>query len=188
MESQLATITAKVVVSIVDEIGKILRKSRIVLRLPFIQWEINTTSQTIDERIEKLDDAKEALTQGLAAIDELHGDAKRHKKEVQKALLDLNALNSETEELEAKKESIAKILESEVSAFQDVAGIPSASQQSRDKILGFISGVIASLVASGLIYFGALIYQKTINNKPEETKVEPGGGINFEAAPLLDTP
>ena len=146
----------KVIESVVDQVAKLFSRSRIILKVPFIEWEINATSQTIDDRIEKLDDAKVALSQGLEAIDELRTDASRHKKEVQKALEELGTLSTETEELEAKKESIAKVLESEVSAFRDVAGIPSVLQRRRDKVLGFASGVIASMVASGLIYVGVL--------------------------------
>lgn len=160
---------SKVIELVVDEFGKIFKRSRIVLRIPFFEWHIKTTSQTIDERIEKLDDAKEALSQGLEAIDELRSDASRHKSEVQNALEELSNLNAETEELGAKREAISKVLESEVSAFRDVVGIPSPKQRQRDKVLGFVSGVIASMVASALIYCGVLVF-KSITAKPDKEK------------------
>ncbi|MDF1740472.1 MAG: hypothetical protein P1U86_15030 [Verrucomicrobiales bacterium] len=167
------SIVAKAIEMVVDEFGRLFRRSRIVIKAPFVEWEINTTSKSIDKRIEKLDDAREALSQGLDAIDELRTDASRHKNEVKKALEELSDLSSETAELEAKKDSIAKVLDSEVSAFRDVAGIPSEVQRRRDKVLGFVSGVIASMVASGLIYAGVWgVKTLTADENRETNQVE----------------
>lgn len=151
--------SGQLIVNIVDSLKKLLIRSKIRVDLPFIQWEINTTSSSIDDRLSKLNDAKAALESGLQAIGELKVDATRHKSEVRSALEKLAQLTRETKVLEGQKEEIAEVLDSNISAFRMAVGIPSKAEQNKDKILGFISGVLASLVAAALIYGGTEGYK-----------------------------
>jgi len=107
---------------------------------------------SIDERIRKIDRARENLVDGLAAIDELRQSAEKNKKEVQQALEQLAQLEKDKQDLQARLESTRQIIGSDVQVFREVAGIPSPAAIRRERVIGFISGVVALIVASGVIY------------------------------------
>ena len=72
----------------------------------------------IDERIRKIDKARENLVEGLAAIDELKQSAERSTTEARAALEQLAQLKLDKQSLEA-------IIATDVRVFREVAGIPS---------------------------------------------------------------
>jgi len=72
----------------------------------------------IDERIRKIDKARENLVEGLAAIDELKQSAERSRTEARAALEQLAQLKLDKQSLEA-------IIATDVRVFREVAGIPS---------------------------------------------------------------
>jgi hypothetical protein len=107
---------------------------------------------SIDKRIERLDQAREYLSEGLLAIDELRKSAEENKKEMQHAIAQLALLSDNKQKLEASLQSIREVASADVQTFRELAGIPSRATIRRERIIGFFSGVVASMVASGLVY------------------------------------
>ena len=136
-----------------DLIAKVLKRIRVKLNVAGVEISFGREAElSIDDRIRKIDKARENLVDGLAAIDELRQSAEQNKKEVQQALGQLAQLEEDKRNLQAKLESTRQIIGSDVQAFRDIAGIPSPSAVRRERVIGFVSGVVASVVASGLLY------------------------------------
>jgi len=108
--------------------------------------------ESIDDRIKKIDVARSNLVDGLNAIDELRIAAEQNKREVQQTLQQIAQMKTHKQNLENELNSLNDIIHTDVQTFRAVAGIPSPSDVRQERVLGFISGIIASIVAWGLIY------------------------------------
>lgn len=117
----------------------------------YLSFEQEQTERSIDERIAKIDLAKANLLEGLQAIDELKAEAERNKKEVEIAVEQVNRLERNKIDLQSELAAIKTVVQTDVSAFRRVAGVLGPAEIRRERLLGFFSGVVASLVASGII-------------------------------------
>ena len=102
------------------------------------------------ERLKKLDDARESLIEGLQAIDELKEEASRNKIEADNALQQILELQNSKASLEQELQHVQNLITADITTFRKVAGL-SESDIQKERILGFISGVLASILASSLI-------------------------------------
>jgi hypothetical protein len=114
-------------------------------------------TSSIDERIAKIDDAKTSLLEGVRLIDELRETAQNNKKDAELALAQISKLESDKVSLQKDLDSIKKIAQSDIETFRKMAGVPSATDIRKERIIGFVGGVVSSLIASGLIWLGAVI-------------------------------
>jgi len=121
---------------------------------------------SVDARIAKLDSARANLVEGLQAIDDLKKQANVNKRELWAAIQDIARLEKNKDQLKAELQSIRTVLESDVSAFRKVAGIPGPEEIRRAKLIGFGSGVLASLVASALYVLIVWLVKKYILSAP----------------------
>ncbi len=113
---------------------------------------------SLDERIARIDAARSNLLEGLQAIDELKLAAQENKKELEEALIKLEALEKDKANAKEELEQIRHIASADVEAFQKMAGVPSANEVKKERVIGFVSGVLASLIASGIIYSLTLVF------------------------------
>lgn len=144
---------AEVLSIYINLIARILR--RFEIRWGWSGITIKLVSEArrgVDERIAMIDAAKANLLEGVRVIEELRAEAERNKREAQEAILQAAEIKQNKTELEQQHESIKKIIQSDVTAFRTVAGVPSPAAVRRERIIGFISGVIASVVASGVVW------------------------------------
>ncbi len=143
-------------IDIIEKIFKVIGITKV--KVLGVEISINNPTGNIDERIKKIEVAKQNLIDGLSAIKELEEEAEKNKREVEKALLKIETLKTNKNNLEEEIQSIKQVISSDVSAFKKIAGIPSEKQIRKERILGFISGVIASILASGIFALIVLIY------------------------------
>lgn len=115
---------------------------------------ISPPAGTIDERIAKIDIARENLAESLRAIDELKVAAEDNKKELQEALAKFQLLEKQKANAEIELQEIKRIAQADVETFRKLAGVPTEPEVRKERIIGFVSGVLASLFAAGLIYVG----------------------------------
>jgi hypothetical protein len=105
-----------------------------------------SAEKPIDLRIAKIDEARSNLQEALAALGELSADAERNKAELARALEGLQearaAHASEAEQLT----QIKSIAQSDIGAFRRMAGIAPL----RERVIGFVAGIFASLVAAAI--------------------------------------
>ena len=117
-----------------------------------------TLSSPIDERIKKIDSARENLVESLKAIDELKSTTHENKKELEEVLKKLGHIEKEKRSVEQELEKIRKITNSDIEIFRKLAGVPDDSDRKKERVVGFISGIVASLIASAIIFGGATLW------------------------------
>ncbi|MDY6993917.1 MAG: hypothetical protein SVR94_15120 [Pseudomonadota bacterium] len=108
-------------------------------------FKINVIESSLDERIKKIDEARESLVEGLAAIDELKLSAKQNKQELEDAISKLEILRNEKSAAEEELDEIRNIATSDIEVFQKLANIPDKNSIFRERIIGFVSGILSSL-------------------------------------------
>jgi hypothetical protein len=121
-------------------------------------FEMLDESENIDQRIKKIDLARENLIDGLKAIDELKKAAEHNKSELVVALEQLEKLKNYKKNEEKNLSEIKKIASIDLETFQKVAGIASKKEKTNERIIGFVFGIITSILATIIIYiFGYVI-------------------------------
>lgn len=118
---------------------------------------VSPGEQTIDQRIAKIDTARANLVDGLKAIDELREAAEENKRELIAALEKLEQIQDEKHSAENELEQLRRIAETDADALRKVVGIPSKSDIRKQQIIGFFGGVIASILATSIIWIGGLL-------------------------------
>jgi hypothetical protein len=127
----------------IDLFAKVFR----LLGLPDIKT--GKESQTIDERILKIELAKKNLLESLNAIEELKKEAENNKVEFQKTIEELNKVKLDKTTLETEYNSLKQLSTKDLNTIKGIIGIP---DKNRERLIGFATGVITSLIASGIIY------------------------------------
>lgn len=149
----------------IEYIARLLRWLRIelgpgVLSIQLVEEE---AERTLDERIARIDAARQNLVEGINAIDELKREAEKNKKDVTQALKQVAVLERDKASLNQEIQTMRAVLDSDVEAFRKVAGVPSETEIRKERYIGFISGVIASVIASGIVY-GIIELAKYLGN------------------------
>ncbi len=158
------TLNAGLLSVYIDIIALILERLRVRSSGAGIEVRfVPLVGHSIDERIRKIDVARANFVDGLAAIDELRKSAEENKKEVQEAMQQLTILARDKEQLQKKVQSVRQVISSDVETFREIAGVPSPADIRRERVVGFISGVIASVVASGCVYALVKIFKNRDN-------------------------
>ena len=156
----------EIINSYIELIARLLRASRIELGFPGVRITIKEPFKeqvraTIDERINKIDTARENLADVINAIDGLKKEAQQNKIEAAQALQPIAELEQDKESLSEELEAIRTVIRSDVVGFRKVAGI---TNKTRERFIGFISGIIASMIASGIIIGLIKLIQYIISN------------------------
>lgn len=128
-----------------------------VLPVGFMPFSISIepATRSVDKRVARLEDARHALMEGLQAIDELRSEADRNKKDLATALADLNAVKTDKATAERELSAVKEAVSVDVEVFRAIARIPNEAQIKRERLIGFTTGVLASIIASGIWWAGA---------------------------------
>lgn len=116
--------------------------------------------RSADERIVLLDAARANLAQGIEAINELRIEAERNKKEIEVAALRLAQIEQDKQSLEHQRDEVKRLVTADITTFQQLAGVPSPTAIRRERLIGFASGVIASILASGIVWLIAKLLER----------------------------
>lgn len=108
-----------------------------------------------DRRLSRLDDARTAMEDGLAALDELREQAARREMQHQAALVRLQGTLESQQTAEKKLQDIKEAMKADVDAFRTLHGV---GDPKRERIVGFWTGVGASVVATGITAFVAWVW------------------------------
>ena len=112
---------------------------------------------TIDERLSKFDDIKTYLLEAAAAVEDLKTQAEENKAAKERLLADLSILQENQRQVQEETRAISEATKADVEAFRKLAGIPSENEIKKNRIWGFIGGVVASLVAAVIWWAGGHI-------------------------------
>jgi len=118
-------------------------------RFYFNLFPIRRESRDIDDRIAQIDLAKKNLLSALSAIDELKHSAETSKAELAEVMERFEKAQAEKAIAEQELESVRGIANNDIEVFKKLAGVPSPRQIAKERLIGFVIGVIASIIASG---------------------------------------
>lgn len=135
-------ITEQIVFALSEQLLKLIKRIRISYRDGEFQIELKEEKEekSIDERIEKIDEARSSLVEALGAIDELHNEAEKNKLELNKALKSLAETEQNKVKLEDDLKKIRHVMQTDVTTFRTIAGIPSQEQIKKERYIGFVTG------------------------------------------------
>lgn len=125
---------------------------------PFVEFlPTDSPRGSIDERIAKIDAARHNLAEALEAIDELKATAEINKAEVASALERLDEAQNQKAAAEKELQAVRAIAQTDVEVFKKLAGVPSKTDIAKERLVGFLIGVTASIFAS-IIWWGLTRY------------------------------
>jgi len=115
---------------------------------PSIEFFPKIEDSSIDSRILKIDEARNNLTSALSAIDELKTSAERNRAELQAIRHELEQTAAHKASAEQELDAVKKMAAADVEVFRRVVGIPSRRDIGKERLIGFVIGVLASLLAT----------------------------------------
>lgn len=130
------------------------RVSVSIMGVPLLDFAELKAKRTFDERIKRLDDAREALVEGIEAISALSNEAQAVKEDHARIVAELKEVTESKADTEKKLAEIKAITNREVAAFQTLAGVTDVR---RERLIGFASGIAASTVATALWLLGSWV-------------------------------
>jgi hypothetical protein len=113
-----------------------------------IEWFPKIEDSSIDSRILKIDEARNSLASALSAIDELKTSAESNRAELHAIRRELEQAAAHKASAEHELEAVKKMAAADVEVFRRVVGIPSRRDIGKERLIGFVIGVLASLVAT----------------------------------------
>lgn len=105
-------------------------------------------SLSIDERIKKIDAARENLQDAIYAVESLREEANSNRLDLEDALRRIADAEREKHEVGKQLEALKQVAEADTAAFRRVVGLPTKADVWRERLLGFASGIVASIIAS----------------------------------------
>jgi len=131
---------------------RIAQRNKLIIKVPpFL------AGPSIDERINKLDETRKNLLESLEVVDELKKDAHSSKQQLEEALAQLELARTEHTSKQQEIENLRQIARSDIASFRQMAGVPNMWLE---RLVGFVGGIVASLIASILWYFGAKLFEQ----------------------------
>ena len=106
--------------------------------------------ETIDARLAKIEFARRNLAEALGAIDELKSAAEANQAELAIALERLRDAQEQRASAEKEVQAVQSIAQADVEVFRKLAGVPSKMEIAKERLIGFILGVLASVIASAI--------------------------------------
>ncbi|MBV5270734.1 MAG: hypothetical protein JZU55_13580 [Afipia sp.] len=116
------------------------------IKIGFVSTRPDT--RPYEERIAKLDVARDALAESLAAIDQMKVDAQAAKDEFETTNARLQAILGSSQDAEQKLANIRAAMKQDVDAFQTLAGVP---DMKRERWIAFFAGILASTVSAAVV-------------------------------------
>lgn len=119
---------------------------------------VSNNQVNIDDQLLRIDQAKKTLLESLKTIEDLKIATEESKKEANKALLQLANLEDKKGNLQNEVAGLKKLINSDVDAFRQLAGIPTQKDIRRERLWGFAYGIGASLIASMIFLIVSKIF------------------------------
>jgi len=119
-----------------------------------IRWDksikLPISQRNIDERLKKIGQARENLTEALQAIDDLQATAEDNRQDLEN--LDQAILRAEEQRagLAAELTALKGLADLDSKAVREALRLPTEVDKWRERIWGFIFGLLAGLVATVL--------------------------------------
>lgn len=129
----------------IDALAKELVKNPVTLKI-LDKLGVVVPETNIDERIRKIELARENLTDALGAIDDLKLSAQRNKIELETLRQALHDASLHKLSLDDKNQSLEKLAAVKVETIRSTFNLPSRKQILRGHALSFVIGIFVAWV------------------------------------------
>lgn len=135
-------------------VEKMVRLARIQIGLgPFgkIDVRLSTpfTSESIDARLDKIETARQSLTEALSAMDELKQTAETNKRDLEILTDAIARAESDKADLHTQLDALKKLSDIDTTAVREALRIPTEVDKWKERIWGFlVGGIVAGIIAS----------------------------------------
>lgn len=130
------------------------------VRIGPLEFELKKgVDSPFEKTLEKIELTKDYLSEAIGAIENLKSEVLDKKRELEDVISSLNLKNKEKEALREEYNLSKRLLAEESEKLKAVLGLYEIKESRTGKVVGFIGGVLASLVAS-LLYAGIYNYFK----------------------------
>lgn len=136
-------------------IEHLVRQFRIKIGLgPFGRIDVALSTpfaeKSIDERLEKIEVARQNLAEALIAIDELRDASEANKRDLERLTSSISKAESDKADLHAQLGALKQIAAIDSDAVRDALRLPTEVDKWKERIWGFIFGLAAGLIGSML--------------------------------------
>jgi prefoldin subunit 5 len=137
-------------------VEKLVRLARIRIGLgPFgnIDVSLSTplTRESIDARLEKIETARQNLTEALSAMDELRTTAEQNRRDLETLTNAIARAETDKADLNAQLDALKKLSAIDTETVREALRIPTEVDRWKERIWGFIfGGIVAGLVATAI--------------------------------------
>ena len=121
------------------------------------------TPEAYEATFKKIAEAQESLSEGVAALDSLKADYGAERDRLTKLMDDVKKKREECQTANQDLVLTQDILKEDRDRLKRILGV----DDTRSKIIGFVSGVLASLIAAGLWFAGSKFFVFLIKTTPE---------------------
>lgn len=111
---------------------------------------VGQSRETVDERLKKIDAARQNMREALEAIDELGIQADRNKAELSTLAAAIAAAKDQKSTLVTEAQALEALKAIETEAVRKALGVPTKAQRWAERGIAFLLGVLGSYVASVL--------------------------------------
>lgn len=112
---------------------------------------LKQSNESVDDRIAKLDQARESLSSAIQAINELEEQANSQKRELVNLTIAAHEAELKNTNLQSRMDELRRLSAIDANVVQEAFNIPSRLQRWMERLIGFLLGIAASIIAS-LIY------------------------------------
>jgi hypothetical protein len=108
--------------------------------------------------IRRLDVAKHHLMGAAQAVDRLKQQYERQRDRLDAVMTEIRRREDQFQDTVAKEETARRVLAEDQSRLQEILGITALQATRKGRVVGFVGGVMASLVATALWVVGAWLW------------------------------
>jgi hypothetical protein len=162
-----ATLAAEAIVNLLRRV-----KIRWGIRIFGVEFVLTPSkaSETIDARLEKIEVARASLEEALAAMDDLKETAEENKRDLATLSAAIDRAENEKTSLTTQLETLKSLAALDSEGVRKGLGLPTAVDMWRERIYGFVFGIIAAVLGSLIWELGI----KPVWERPHAPAVQPG--------------
>lgn len=150
--TNILSVLAKAYIEIINRLLRDMGASPIKFRSSSrgVSISVDDGSERLDERIAKIDTARQSLTEALAAMDELKSRAEENKHELEFLTRQVERAELDKANLSGELKTLKNMAALDTEAVRKVLRVPTQVGIWTERVISFLLGVAASVLASVL--------------------------------------
>jgi hypothetical protein len=104
--------------------------------------------KTVDDRLARIETARQGLAEALEAMDELKQQAEENKEDLARLKASIEKASHEKLALDAELEALKEISSIDTQSVRKIIGVQSTADKWVERLIGFAFGIGASVVAT----------------------------------------